>query len=64
CFFRTYSARIYSIETNSSLACLHVPHPSSPLDDIRAHSFDREHGFASARSRGRLVLCLTRALVF
>ncbi len=24
-FLRTYSARIYSIETNSSLACLHMP---------------------------------------
>ncbi|KAL4078257.1 hypothetical protein V8B97DRAFT_1936215 [Scleroderma yunnanense] len=23
-----------------------MPHPSNPIDDIRAHSFDREHGLA------------------
>lgn len=42
CFLRTYSARIYSIETNSSLACLHMPHPSNPVDDTSARSFNRE----------------------
>ena len=45
-FLRTYSARIYFIETNSSLAILQLPHPSNPLDDNHAHSFDREHGSA------------------
>jgi hypothetical protein len=56
-FFRTYSARIYFIETNSSLACLHMPHPSNPLDDNRALSFDREHGLrVYVGFRGRLVL--------
>jgi len=55
CFFRTYSARIYFIETNSSLAILQLPHPSNPLDDTCAHSFDREHGSAQAKSRGRLA---------
>ena len=54
-FPRTYSARIYFIVSNSSLACLHMPHPSYPADDIRAHSFDREHGLPLRRSRGRLV---------
>ena len=44
-FLRTYSARIYFIETNSSLAILQLPHPSNPLDDICALSFDREHDF-------------------
>ena len=53
CFFRTYSARIYFIGTNSSLACLHMPHPSHPVDDATAHSYNREHG-RLARSRGRL----------
>ncbi|KIK76710.1 hypothetical protein PAXRUDRAFT_169066 [Paxillus rubicundulus Ve08.2h10] len=24
-----------------------MPYPSNPLDDIRAHSFDREHGLRS-----------------
>ncbi|KAJ7132137.1 hypothetical protein C8R44DRAFT_698438, partial [Mycena epipterygia] len=32
-----------------------MPHPSIPLDDFRAHSFNREHGPARAGSRGRLV---------
>ncbi|KAJ6526966.1 hypothetical protein DFH09DRAFT_1187239 [Mycena vulgaris] len=32
-----------------------MPHPSIPLDDFRAHSFNREHGLARAGSRGRLV---------
>ena len=31
---RLYSARIYSIGTNSSLACLHMPHLSKEFDDI------------------------------
>ena len=53
CFFRTYSARIYFIGTNSSLACLHMPHPSNPVDDISARSYNREHG-RFVRSRGRL----------
>ncbi|KAJ7090877.1 hypothetical protein B0H15DRAFT_778626, partial [Mycena belliarum] len=30
---------------------------SIPLDDLRAHSFNREHGPARAGSRGRLVFC-------
>ncbi|KAJ7090759.1 hypothetical protein B0H15DRAFT_742790, partial [Mycena belliarum] len=37
---------------------------SNPLDDLRAHSFNREHGPARAGSRGRLVpslLVLARA---
>lgn len=46
-FFRTYSARIYSIDTNRVLACLHMPHPSPPVDDTRAHSFYREHAASS-----------------
>ncbi|KAJ7121964.1 hypothetical protein C8R43DRAFT_49138 [Mycena crocata] len=33
-----------------------MPHPSNPLDDFRAHSFNREHGLVRAGSRGRLVL--------
>ena len=39
---RTYSARIYFIVSNSSLACLHMPHPSNPVDDIRARPLYRE----------------------
>ncbi|KAJ6616667.1 hypothetical protein B0H10DRAFT_1379673, partial [Mycena sp. CBHHK59/15] len=42
-----------------------MPHPSNPLDDFHAHSFNREHGPARAGSRGRLVflsLVLARAL--
>ena len=61
-FFRTYSARIYFIETNSSLACLHVPHPSIPVDDISAHSFDREYGLRLRGSRGCLGLCIVGLL--
>ena len=57
CFLRTYSARIYFIETNSSLACLHVPHPSNPVDDIRALPSYREHGLFQG-SRGRLATFL------
>ena len=53
-FLRTYSARIYFIVSNSSLACLHMPHPSNPVDDTSAHSYNREHG-RLVRSRGRLV---------
>ena len=52
CFLRTYSARIYFIVSNSSLACLHMPHPSNPVDDISARSYNREHG-RFVRSRGR-----------
>jgi len=44
------SARIYFIETNSSLAILQLPHPTNPLDDICAHSFNREHGFRASGS--------------
>ena len=43
CFLRTYSARIYFIGTNSSLARLLVPHPSCPVDDNRARSLCRAH---------------------
>ena len=39
-----------------------MPHPSSPLDDIRARSFDREHGSTSVESRGRLVLRFAKLL--
>ena len=39
---RTYSARIYFIVSNSSLACLHMPHPSNPVDDIRVRPSYRE----------------------
>ncbi|KAH7925933.1 hypothetical protein BV22DRAFT_1033433 [Leucogyrophana mollusca] len=39
-----------------------MPHPSNPLDDICAHSFNREHGFASVKSRGRLVRTLLGCL--
>ena len=42
-FLRTYSARIYFIGANSSLACLHMPHPSNPVDDIRTASSYWEH---------------------
>jgi hypothetical protein len=36
-----------------------MPHPSIPLDDISAPSFDREHGHrAFTGSRGRLGLCI------
>ena len=45
-FLRTYSARIYFIVSNLSLACLHMPHPSYPVDDNRTRPFDREHGLA------------------
>ena len=31
-----------------------MPHSSYPLDDIRALSFYREHGFPLGESRGRL----------
>ena len=41
-FLRTYSARIYFIVSNSSLACLHMPHPSNPVDDIAVRSYNRE----------------------
>ena len=51
CFLRTYSARIYSIETNSSLACLHMPHPSNPVDDTSIHPYNREHGSLRRVSR-------------
>ena len=47
CFLRTYSARIYFIGTNSSLACLHMPHPSNPVDDNSVHPYNREHGLHS-----------------
>ena len=73
-FLRTYSARIYSIETNSSLACLHMPHPSNPVDDTSARSFNREHialrgvedvrlGGASLPSGERATLPASRASV-
>ena len=44
CFLRTYSARIYFIVSNSSLACLHMPHPTSPVDDIRVRPSYRALG--------------------
>jgi hypothetical protein len=47
--FRTYSARIYSIGTNSSLACLHMPHLSKEFDDTAAASYNREHIVELAR---------------
>ncbi|OCH94958.1 hypothetical protein OBBRIDRAFT_21364 [Obba rivulosa] len=37
--------------TNSSLACLHMPHPSNPVDDTSARSLYREHGRLCAVSR-------------
>ena len=43
CFLRTYSARIYFIVSNSSLACLHMPHPSNPVDDNSVRPYNREH---------------------
>jgi hypothetical protein len=60
CFLRTYSARIYFIVSNSSLACLHKPHPSTPFDDTRVRPSHREHpGFAAgSRTFGAAVLCV------
>ena len=60
-FLRTYSARIYFIVSNSSLACLHMPHPSSLVDDIRAPSYNREHGRLTAVSRTFGSWCLRAA---
>lgn len=61
-FLRTYSVRIYFIVSNSSLACLHMPHPSNPLDDIRARSSHREHVLREEDSMtfGRPLLCALR----
>ncbi|KAJ7213141.1 hypothetical protein GGX14DRAFT_542508 [Mycena pura] len=41
-----------------------MPHPSNPLDDIRAHSFNREHGQRELVSRtfGFLPFVLARAV--
>ncbi|TBU44392.1 hypothetical protein BD309DRAFT_958540 [Dichomitus squalens] len=33
-----------------------MPHPSNPVDDTSARSYNREHG-RLVRSRGRLVHC-------
>ena len=61
-FLRTYSARIYFIGTNSSLACLHMPHPSNPVDDNRVRPSYRAHGPA-LRARGREDVWLTSSVV-
>ena len=60
CLLRTYSARIYFIVSNSSLACLHMPLLSHPVDDIRVRPSYREHGRpllfgGRVWSRGRLA---------
>ncbi|KIO07485.1 hypothetical protein M404DRAFT_411607 [Pisolithus tinctorius Marx 270] len=44
-------------QTNLSLACLHMPHPSNPLDDICTYSFDREHGLLLRRGLEDVWFC-------
>ncbi|KIK24753.1 hypothetical protein PISMIDRAFT_677835 [Pisolithus microcarpus 441] len=42
-----------------------MPHPSSPLDDIRTRSFDREHGLTfggTSRTFGSVFCWAARSL--
>lgn len=59
CFLRTYSARIYFIETNCSLAHSNVPHSSFVCDDIaRTPLQQRTCSLASSMMLGlRLARC-------